>query len=320
MKQILLLLVTALMLFSGCKKIAKETGDDVVRTVEKTALDKIRKISEKELGKTLVKAMTVLPKESQEYLIKILSENPKLLIFFKENPRFVSTWEYLRKYLPEDCINPEFLKMFIRANDYASYGGNKLENFVYRRLKDGSIEVLSKNTQTRLATIKPGKIIEVVGDDVNNWFLQLKPFPDVKYIINGAEYVTDDMGRIVSTKTKLSPSNLKTTRHRDSGVQKQMSTLKGSKDGDHAGHLIGDQFGGSSNMVNLVPMNGKVNTVTFKQLENQWKKAIENGKDVKLDIKLKYPNKPKGCERPDWIEVRYEIDGKLETELIKNVA
>ena len=27
--------------------------------------------------------------------------------------------------------------MFIRANDYASYGGNKLENFVYKKLKDG---------------------------------------------------------------------------------------------------------------------------------------------------------------------------------------
>lgn len=320
MKQILFLLIAVLVMSSGCKKIVQKTESDIVRTVEKTALDKIRKVSEKELGKTLIKAITVLPKESQEYLIKILSENPKLLVFFKDNPRFVSSWEYLRKYLPEDCINPEFLKMFIRANDYASYGGNKLENFVYRRLKDGSIEVLSKNTQTRLATIKPGKIIEVVGEDVNNWFLQLKPFPDVKYIINGAEYVTDDMGRIISSKTKLSPSNLKTTRHRDSNVQKQMSNLKGSKDGDHAGHLIGDQFGGSSNMINLVPMNGNVNTGTFKQLENQWKKAIENGKDVKLDIKLKYPNKPKGCERPDWIEVKFEIDGKLETKLIKNAA
>lgn len=37
--------------------------------------------------------------------------------------------------------NPEFLKMFIYANDYSSYGGNKIENYVYKKLKDGSIDV-----------------------------------------------------------------------------------------------------------------------------------------------------------------------------------
>lgn len=316
-----ILFCVAILLLSSCKRIVKDAGDDVVRTVEKSALLKTLQISEKELGKTLAKAITVLPKESQEYLLKVLSENPKMLVFFKGNPTFVSTWEYLRKHLPGDCVNPDFLKMFVRANDYASYGGNKLENFVYRKLKDGSIEVLSKNAaQSRLAIIKPGKIIEVVGDDVNNWFLQLKPFPDMKYIINGAEYVTDDMGRIVNAKTKLTSSHLSGTRYRDGNVQKQMANLKGSVDGDHAGHLIGNQFGGSTNMVNLVPMNGKINTGTFKQMENQWKRAIESGKEVNLSIKLKYPNKPAGCERPDWIEVIFEIDGETVTELIKNAA
>lgn len=317
----LILFCIVILLLSSCKRVVKDASDDVVRTVEKTVFLKTLKITEKELGKALAKSITVLPKESQEYLLNVLSENPKMLVFFKNNPTFVSTWEYLRKHLSSDCINPDFLKMFVRANDYASYGGNKLENFVYRKLKDGSIEVLSKNAaQSRLAIIKSGKIIEVVGDDVNNWFLQLKPFPDMKYIINGAEYVTDDMGRIVNAKAKLRSSNLSGTRYRDGNVQKQMANLKGSLDGDHAGHLIGNQFGGSTNMVNLVPMNGKINTGAFKRLENQWKRAIENGKEVNLIIKLKYPNKPAGCERPDWIEIIFEIDGEFETELIKNVV
>ena len=313
------LFCVAILLLSSCKRVVKDAGDDVVRTVEKAALVKTLKITEKELGKTLAKTITVLPKESQDYLLKVFSDNPQMLVFFKNNPTFVSTWEYMRKHLPSDCVNPDFLKMFIRANDYASYGGNKLENFVYKKLKDGSVEVLSKNaTQSRLAIIKPGKIIEVVGDDVNNWFLQLKPFPNAKYIINGTEYVIDDMGRVINAKAKLNSFNPK---YRDGNVQRQMANLKGSMNGDHAGHLIGNRFGGSTNMVNLVPMNGnKVNNGTFKQLENKWQNAIKNGKEVNLIIKLKYPNKPAGCERPDWIEVIYEVDGKTERELIKNVA
>lgn len=187
-----------------------------------------------------------------------------------------------------------------------------------KKTSDGMIDVLSKKGEVFLARIKPGKIIEVVGDDINNWFLQLKPFPNSKYIINGAEYVTDDAGRIVSTKVKLPLA--KASSHRDSCVQKKMASLKGSLSSDDAGHLIGDQFGGSSNMVNLVPMNGKINKGTYKQIEMEWKRAIESGKDVKVDLKLKYPTKPTNCERPDWIEVIYEIDGQRVTKLIKNAA
>ena len=62
-----ILFCVAILLFSSCKRIVKDAGDDVVRTVEKSALLKTLQISEKELGKTLAKAITVLPKESQEY-------------------------------------------------------------------------------------------------------------------------------------------------------------------------------------------------------------------------------------------------------------
>ena len=72
-------------------------------------------------------------------------------------------------------------------------------------------------------------------------------------------------------------------------------------------------------MVNLVPMSKNVNTGEYKTLEKLWRDAIERGKEVGVEIKLKYPTKPIGLERPDWIEVVYEIDGSKMTKLIKNI-
>lgn len=305
----------SLLFFSSCKKtIVKPIasgGSKIVAT-------KTVKLTEKQLGKSLSNAITVLPVESKDYLLSQLSKNPKLLTFLKENPRFVGTWEYLRKYLPDDCLRSEFLGMIKYANKYSSYGGNKLENFIYKKVKDGSIQVFSKDGQHLLATMKPGKIIEVTGWNVNNWFMQLKPFSDAKYIINGAEYITDNSGRIVRSKVKLVPSNLDKEVYRDAKVQLQMAIQKGSCQGDDAGHIIANRFGGSSNMVNLVPMNKNINRGSYKQIENEWSRYLKNGKDVNVDIKLKYPVKPEGCERPDWIEVVYEVDGNNITKLIKN--
>lgn len=309
-----LVIIASLLFFNSCKKVAVI---EVRNVSENIVAHQVLKLSEKSLGKALYNAISVLPKESQDYLLEVLAKNPKLMVFFKENPTFVCSWEYLRKYLKGDCLDPEFLRMFVYANKYASYQGNKLENFVYKKGKD-AIQVLTKNG-VELAKIKPGRVIEVIGDDVNNWFLQLKPFPNAKYVINGAEYMTDDAGRVVSSKVSLSKSNLGKARYRDSGVQKKMAELKGSLPGDDAGHLIANQFGGSTNMVNLVPMKSEINRSEFKILENKWKELLEESKKVRVEIKLKYPTHPAGTERPDWIEVLYEVDGKVYTERFKNI-
>lgn len=318
MKNYFILLVSFLF-FCSCNKVGRTVGAEVKKATEKVAVNQVLQLTEKNLGKALCKAISVLPKESQKYLSEILYKNPKLLAFFKEHPTFISTWDYLRKYLPDDCLNPEFLSMLVHANKYASYAGNKLENFVFEKMKDGTILVMTKEGKVVLGKIKPGRIVEVIGDDVNNWFLQLKPFANTKYIINDAEYLTDDMGRVISSKVNLNKSNLGTAKFRDSNVQKQMAQLKGSLQGDDAGHLIANQFGGSTNMVNLVPMKSEVNKSTLKSLENKWRSLLEEGKEVKVDIKLKYPTHPVGCERPDWIEIIYEVDGKKTPALIKNI-
>lgn len=305
----------------GCNRVVKESKNDIVKTVVNSTSRKLLTYSEKDLGRALFNSISVLSQESKDYLLKSISENPKLFTFFVENPKFVSTWDYLRKYLPLDCVNPEFLKMFRYANDYSSYGGNKIENYVFKKLKDGSIKVFYRDGKTILAKIKPGRIIEVVGDDVNNWFLQLKPFPNTKYIINNAEYLTDDLGRVISARSKIKPSDMVGKKFRDGGVQKQMTILKKSIPGDDAGHLIGNQFGGSSNMVNLVPMSSSLNRQggAFANIEKKLSKHLKEGKNVDLEILLKYPKNPYDIQRPEWFEVIYWIDGVKKVEVLKNV-
>lgn len=319
---ILISMSCLLLLTASCKRVSKDGTKEVVETVVKSSSSKVLTYSEKDLGRALFKSISVLSEDSKCYLLDLLSDNPKLLSFFKDNPRFVSSWDYLRKYLPTDCKNAEFLKMFIYANDYASYGGNKIENYVYKKIKDGSIEVFNRDGTTLLAKIKPGRVIEVIGDNINNWFLQLKPFPNTKYMINNVEYLTDDLGRVIKAKSKITPSNIAGQKYRDSNVQRQMSSLKGSMPNDDAGHLIGNQFGGSSNMINLVPMSSSINRQggAFAKIEQQLSKALKENKDVEIEIILKYPTKPNGTQRPEWFEVTYYIDGVKNVELLKNVA
>lgn len=317
MKKLLILMICLCGLFS-CKKVTTTVTEDAAKVAEKKIVKGVVRLTLKDLKPTLMKALSVLPKESQEYFLEIASKNPKFLVIFEENPPFISTWDYLRRHLPTHSVDPEFIKMLLKANDFSKYSGNKLENFIYKPLKDGTIEVLSKEGKAVLAKIKPGKVIEVIGDDVNNWFLQLKPFANCKYIINGAEYLTDDAGRVIKTKVKLSPSTVCKS-HRDSGVQKQMALLKNSLKGDDAGHIIADQFGGASNMLNLIPMKGDINKGAYKQMENELRKFIREGKEVFIDTSIKYPKEPPTFQRPDWIEVIYIVDGKKITKLFKNI-
>ena len=52
----------------------------------------------------------------------------------------------------------------------------------------------------------------------------------------------------------------------------------GKETGDDAGHLFGDRFGGLPKLDNLVSQAQRVNQSDYNIIENQWAKAIENGK------------------------------------------
>ncbi len=73
------------------------------------------------------------------------------------------------------------------------------------------------------------------------------------------------------------------------------------------GHLIDRIFGGSEELDNLVAMNAIVNRSDYIIMENQWKNALQEGKEVQVTIGVVYDESNK---RPREFNINYFIDGK----------
>ena len=85
--------------------------------------------------------------------------------------------------------------------------------------------------------------------------------------------------------------------------------------GDHGGHLIAQIFGGSGELDNLVAMDAIVNNSNYKIVENKWKKALQEGKEVQVTIDLVYDGTNK---RPKEFNINYIIDQIDENLTISN--
>lgn len=136
--------------------------------------------------------------------------------------------------------------------------------------------------------------------------------PNTKFEVNGYKYETDDKGRLVSAEGKL--------RMCDPDYERGMENVKKIegqeyKPGDHQGHLIGHQFGGSDKLENLVPMDAKLNQGDFAKVENTLATAVKDGADVKLRVEPMYEN---DSTRPSKFKVSYSIDGDRDVEVFKN--
>jgi len=127
--------------------------------------------------------------------------------------------------------------------------------------------------------------------------------PNVKYKTGEYNYIysTDEARRI----TKFEAQDLKLTQ-RGSRLKHNSNTL-GKQANDHAGHLAGDRFGGSKDLDNLVSQSKDVNLSQYKKIENQWAKALKEGKKVSVETNVKYD---RNSLRPSKFEVKYTIDGK----------
>ncbi|MBO8461992.1 MAG: DNA/RNA non-specific endonuclease [Firmicutes bacterium] len=305
-----LLLLILLCFFTSCKQTVKKEAVSASKQIVELIVKKGIKLSPQ-----LEQSLSVLPESSRNALLDACRKNSKMLSFINENPTFIVNWDYLRKKLPTKSLDPDFLKMFIYVDDYAKYGGNKLQNYVYKEAGN-IVEVYDAQGKIIYAKIHPGKIIEILDGNINNWFTQLKPLSSTKYLIDDAEYTIDNLSRVSRAKFKITPASLTKKSVRDQNVQQQMHNLKGSLSNDQAGHLLADEFGGSSNMINLVPMTSRVNKSVYRSIENKWKQYALQGKNVKVNIDLKYEGT---SERPKWINVEYEVDGKHFFENIENI-
>ncbi|SUN81262.1 Uncharacterised protein [Streptococcus infantis] len=127
--------------------------------------------------------------------------------------------------------------------------------------------------------------------------------PNIRYQAGEFEYIyqTDELGRLTNWDAEELHLTERTKR------LPHDSKSPGKLSGDQAGHMAGDRFGGSPGKDNVVSQLRKVNLSDYKKLENQWAKALEEGKDVSVSVKLNYVG---DSLRPDSFEVFYKIDGK----------
>ncbi|MGI8349260.1 DNA/RNA non-specific endonuclease, partial [Niallia circulans] len=135
--------------------------------------------------------------------------------------------------------------------------------------------------------------------------------PNVKYQAGeyNYQYKTDGLGRL----TDFNADDLKLTKRNNRLSHK--SNTPGKEPGDHAGHLAADRFGGSPDLDNLVSQSSSVNLSKYKKLENQWAKAIEEGRDVSVNVKVNYEG---NSLRPSSFDIEYEIDGRMRFTSLEN--
>ena len=135
--------------------------------------------------------------------------------------------------------------------------------------------------------------------------------PNIRYQAGEFEYIyqTDDLGRLTNWDAEELHLTERTKR------LSHDSNSPGKLVGDQAGHLAGDRFGGSPGKDNIVSQLRKVNLSDYKRLENLWAKALEEGKDVSVSVKLNYVG---DSLRPDSFEVKCIIDGVPIESIIEN--
>ncbi|GAB3748549.1 DNA/RNA non-specific endonuclease [Microlunatus parietis] len=139
-----------------------------------------------------------------------------------------------------------------------------------------------------------------------------QPPPDSTVVVDERfTYRTDHLGRVVHASAKLEVVDL--DHPRDKSAQAQ---LIGKLPGDHAGHLFARIFQGPGETINLTAMEAnKVNLGQFKSAENAWRRAVEAGRDVKVDISLVYAT---DTPRPDALQLTWWIDGERDERFIYN--
>ena len=137
--------------------------------------------------------------------------------------------------------------------------------------------------------------------------------PNNDYSINGYKYNTDALGRVSSVEGKL---HIKAHEGRMPIRDSLEAIGKGYQHiGDDRGHLIGDQFGGSNSLENMIPQKAEINRVSFKNFENQLAKEVKAGNSVYVKIEPVYNGV---SYRPSDVAVQYDINGKQNIRFFTN--
>ena len=126
---------------------------------------------------------------------------------------------------------------------------------------------------------------------------------DTSYDLNGYQYYTDDMGRIVSAEGNL---HLRDRERLNIYDKIDDVGLGDERDTDDRGHIIADLFDGPNGIENMIPQDFSINRGEYKAFEKELADEIKRGNDVDLRVDVYYPE---DSHRPLGLISTYTING-----------
>ncbi|MGY4680110.1 DNA/RNA non-specific endonuclease, partial [Ursidibacter arcticus] len=118
---------------------------------------------------------------------------------------------------------------------------------------------------------------------------------------NGTKFKTNNYGYV--EEISYYPVDMKMPRDK-----RQTQVGKEGLPTDVGGHIQACSQGGTCDRYNLFPQDANFNNSAYKKyFENITARAIKEGKEVNVDVRL-IRNNP-NVSRPDFIEINYSIDG-----------
>ena len=288
--------------FKGLLKKTKGLGDNIYHS-----LSTYRKQLARHLQNTVDEGLLNLSKATQEGLERAKQftlEVPTVVVRETSTGSQIMRFEKMSKSLGDTGLGKSLDNLASKAKHVENTRLDRLRarNAFYGNKVDDVVEAGSKASKdTAENIIRDGSHFDEFGN--------LRP--NIRYQAGEFEYIyqTDDLGRLTNWDAEELHLTERTKR------LPHDSKSPGKLSGDQAGHMAGDRFGGSPRKDNVVSQLRKVNLSDYKKLENQWAKALEEGKDVSVSVKLNYVG---DSLRPDSFEVFYKIDGMDFFESITN--
>ena len=176
------------------------------------------------------------------------------------------------------------------------------------------------NEGVQISAKQGGKIVHRFDNVTDFNRAANNPLPNARYEYGTYAWETDNLGRVTEASGTVRLDALDGRAGTD-GISTSVIGKEGQP-GDVGFHLIGDQFGGPTNRLNVVPGNGarvnpngppNLNQGQYGKFERSMKRAAQDpvnvGKNVEVRISPQY-NPNNSTNRPDEFEASYRVDGE----------
>ncbi|MEL6536177.1 MAG: DNA/RNA non-specific endonuclease, partial [Bacteroidota bacterium] len=213
-------------------------------------------------------------------------DNATLVNYCNARPDRVTGWQRLKESPLR--FNEKYLDLI--TDIPSTWGVSGRETFSGVFTPDGNL----------MAELKED-IVLAAGGAKGRWnqLLNRPPIPSHRYQVDNYLYETDQYGRVKKVSGNLELRE----RGRYDYQQGRVVELKDGVSGqDEGGHLIANILFGPGEQINYLPQTATLNKGAWRNMEREWAKALEEGKNVRVEISPIFEGSSK---RPEGFEVDY---------------